>query len=611
MNHIKDRLALAPAAPGVYLMRDAGGRVIYVGKAKNLRKRLASYFQRPDQGPIKTQHLVKQIANFETIVTATEKEALLLESNLIKRHRPRYNVILKDDKRYPVLRLDTTHPYPNLTIVRKIQKDGAMYFGPFHSAHAVRETLKFVNRTFKLRKCTNHEFATRTRPCLHHQMNACYGPCNQTVDPALYQRMVREVVMFLKGQTPDLIRRIKQEIAEAVAALAFEKAAHMRDKMVALEKTLEKQTAVARDLKDRDVVCLAGDETATAIALLRVRRGYLQGCRIFAFGETGAQPGELISAFIRQYYRHHLNGPREIIVQHLPEDTALLEEWLAQELEHNVRILLPKRGEKKRLLEMGVQNARQAFIERSRQQTDRIALLTQLERRLNLKRLPQRIECFDNSTLGGHNSVSGMVVFEAGQPKPTDYRKFRIPSLGEPDDYAAMAHAIERRFRNHPDWPLPDLLLLDGGKGQLGVVYQVLRDLGLAAAFDLAAIAKRDERKGEPQDKVYRPNRVNPVRMVPEDALLLFLQRIRDEAHRFALQYHRQRRGKAVSLSLLDEVPGIGPERKRQLLRTFGSVKKIRAATAEELSALPGISRQLALRLLAQLQNTAVDSNAE
>jgi len=436
-------------------------------------------------------------------------------------------------------------------------------------------------------------------------MGTCYGPCCLSVDAGLYQEVVNEVVLFLKGQTPELIRQIKHQMALAVSDLAFEKAAQLRDKMVALQKTLEKQRAVASDLKDRDVICLAGGEDVTIVTTLSVRRGYLQDCRIFAFGETGAHPAEIISSFIRQYYGRQLHGPQEVLVQYLPEDAPLLEDWLHNEHQHRVRILHPKRGEKKRLLEMGIDNARKAFAERCQQQEARLQMLAQLQKRLVLERMPRRIECFDNSTLGGRNSVAGMAVFEEGLPKSSDYRKYRIPSQDEPDDYAAMAHVIGRRFGNHPDWPRPDLLLIDGGKGQLSVVQRVLSEMGLAAAFDLAAIAKKDESKGEDQDKVYRPNRVNPVRFAADEALLLFLQRIRDEAHRFALGYHRQRRGRSATRSILDEIAGIGPQRKRVLLRAFGSVKKIRAASVEDLSMLPGISRQLAEHLLAELQRAA------
>jgi excinuclease ABC subunit C len=597
---LKAKLARSPESPGVYLMQDNRGRVLYVGKAKHLKKRLASYFARADQADPKTRTLVARIANFETIVTASEKEALLLESNLIKRHRPRYNVVLKDDKRYPVLRLDIGHPFPNLTIGRKILKDGARYFGPYASAQAARETLKIINKTFKLRKCKNREFNQRTRPCLHHQMNACYGPCCLEVDPDFYAGLVDEVVLFLKGRTPDLIKRIRSEMTKAAAELAFEQAAQLRDKLTALEKSLEQQRAVAADRGDRDILSVVVEDNLIVLTLLSVRSGYLHGCRSFEFDEAVSAPAEILSTFIRQYY-DQANPPAEILVQYLPEDRDLLEDWFRSRREQRVRIHCPQRGDKKRLVEMATQNADQTAREKQAARQTRADMLRRLQKRLDLQRLPRRIECFDNSNLGGSAAVAGMVVFVDGQAHKTDYRKFKIRSVQKPDDYGTMFEVLSRRFKHHPEWPFPDLLLVDGGKGQLNVALAVLEALDLVSAFEVAAIAKRDERKGEVHDKIYRPLRSNPVNLERDEALRLYLERIRDEAHRFAIQFHRQRRRRAATASILDAIPEIGPRRRRALLRAFGSIEKIRAATPEALSALPEMNAKAVANLIARL----------
>ena len=600
-SDLKTQWMQAPDGPGVYLMKDADGKVIYVGKAKHLKKRLASYFARNDLVDPKTRTLVARIADFETIVTASEKEALLLESNLIKRYRPRYNVVLKDDKRYPVLRLDVRHPYPNLTIGRQIKPDGALYFGPYASAQAARETLKIINKTFKLRKCKNREFASRARPCLHHQMGACYGPCCLDVDADFYNEIVNEVVMFLKGRTPDLIKSIRQAMNQAARELAFERAAQLRDKITALEKSLEKQLSVATDRRDRDILSVALEDELVIVTLFSVRSGYLHGCRNFEFVESASDPAEILSAFIRQYYERGAAPPAEILVQHLPEDRRLLEEWFLSQRRQKVKIHFPQRGEKKRLVEMARQNAVKTLRENLAARQNQTELLARLQRRLKLVRPPRRIECFDNSTLGGTSSVAGMVVFEDGQANKDGYRKFKIRSVGVPDDYGAMFEILSRRFHNHPDWPMPDLLLVDGGKGQLNMALAVMRALGLESQLEVAAIAKKDERKGETHDKIYRPQRANPINFGKDEALLLFLQRIRDEAHRFAISYHRQRRRKAATESILDDIPGIGPRRRRILLRTFGTIEKIRAAPPDTLKALPGMDSRAVKNLMARL----------
>jgi excinuclease ABC subunit C len=598
---LKEKVRQAETAPGVYLMKDTAGRILYVGKAKNLKRRLASYFLKTGASDIKTRTLLKRVIDFDTIVTGSEKEALLLESNLIKRHRPRYNVILKDDKRYPVLRIDLNHPYPNLSIVRKIGKDGAAYFGPFASALAVRETLKFINKYFRLRKCKNREFSQRTRPCLHYQMDACYGPCCLDVAPSFYRKIVDEVILFLKGRTPELIRKIRTEMETAVQKLAFEEAAQLRDRMQAMEMTLEKQRAVTKDLRDRDVITIAAGDQLVMVNVLSIRAGYLQGSRNFRITETLADQAELLSTFIRQLYPPGAQCPHEILTPVVPADAPLLEDWFQSEHAQSVKLFHPQRGQKKQLLEMGRQNAEKSLRERMADQRQRQTLLESVGKRLRLIKTPRRIECFDNSNLFGQSPVAGMVVFEDGRPCRSQYRKFAIRTVGKPDDYAAMEEILQRRFSRHPEWPFPDILLLDGGKGQLNIAVDVIHRLGIEGRFALAAIAKKEADRGELRDKIYVPNRANPVSFANDEAALLFLQRIRDEAHRFAISFHRQKRKKRAFVSDLDGIPGIGPIRKQTLLRHFGGLNAIRAATLEELSALPGMNRKTAEALFHRL----------
>ena len=597
LDDLRGMLPHLPGEPGVYLMRDAAGAVIYVGKARSLRKRLSSYFSGSGKPDIKTAVLIKKIADIETIVTASEKEALILESNLIKRHRPRYNVILKDDKRYPSLRLDVTHPYPRLSIVRKPKKDGALYFGPYASAHAVRQTLKIINKTFKLRKCTNREFTIRTRPCLHCQMQGCLAPCCRDVKREEYTEMVREVVLFLKGRTPDLIRKIKAEMVAAAERQDFEKAARLRDKMFALERTVEKQVAVSTDVKDRDVIACARSAELSLVTLLSVRGGFLLGSRTFNFTAPIVDDPELISAFIRQYYETAQFIPNEILIPVFPEETTLLEEWLQAVKGTRVVLRRPRRGEKARLLAMAVQNAAKELEEHLARETDRGDLLQRLQKRLQLDRLPTRIECYDNSNLGGSAAVSSMVVFIDGEPDKNAYRRYRIRDVSGPDDYATMNEVLRRRLERDATVPPPDLLIVDGGKGQLNIALAVVADLGLKGRFDLIGIAKKDAQRGETADKIFKPARANPVNFGREADLLLFLQRIRDEAHRFAVAYHRKQRGKLALSSVLDVIPGVGKARKRALLKHFKSVRLIREASVEDLCCVKGIHRQLAQKI--------------
>ncbi len=596
---IQDKLTRLSSKPGVYVMKDAKGNVIYVGKARNLKLRLASYFIRPQTGSsqldVKTGVLLKKISDFETIITHTEKEALILESNLIKHHRPRYNVILKDDKRYPSLRLDIKSPYPNLRVVRKIKKNGGLFFGPFTSSAAVHKTLKIIHKTFKLRKCNTKGFKNRSRPCLNYQMAACLAPCCLDVDKKQYDEIVKEVILFLKGRTPELIQKIKKEMMSAANAQNYETAAILRDKMFALERTLEKQIAVTHDFKDRDVLGIARLPGSSVIELLFVRGGFLLGKRHFNFPETMATDAEMVGAFIRQYYEKAPFVPEEVLVPNALEDLSLHEEMLSSIKGRNVRILRPKKGEKLRLVKMAAQNAEQSLKDLRAAVTRNTDILVRLQKRLKMNKIPWRIECFDNSNISGTEAVSGMVVFEKGRPNKSLYRKYKIKTVASLNDYAFMAEVLKRRYgKGEKSKPYPDIMMVDGGKGQLNIAVSVIQSLGLEHQMQIISIAKKDEKKGEAQDKVYMPGRANAVSLGRGGDLLLFLQRIRDESHRFALSFHRKRRRKVFIRSELDTIPGIGKKRKALLLKHFKSIKKVRAATLEELSALPGINHKLA-----------------
>ena len=577
--------------PGVYLMKDAEGRIIYIGKALNLHKRVSSYFQRPDALGAKTASLVAHVADIETVVTGSEKEALILESNLIKKHRPRYNVVLKDDKRYPSIRIDTKEAYPRVEIVRKTPDDGALYFGPYASAQAVRQTVKMINKTFPLRKCSNRTMGQRTRPCIHYQMGQCLAPCFRKVDPDVYGSVVKEVVLFLKGRTPELIRRVNRQMQRAAEREDFETAATLRDRMFALEKTLERQVTVTTDFLDRDVIGISGNSDFRIVTVMTVRRGFLQGVRHYELHHAEPEKGELVAQFLAQYYRQAHGIPVEVVVPELPENPSLLVDTLSEWKGRRVRIVCPQRGEKRQLLEMAQANSENTLRERLQNASRDAAVLDGIRLALHMDRLPTRIECFDNSNLSGSNPVSAMVTFVDGRPHKAGYRRYTLRSLAGSDDYASMAEVLSRRYgKVGAEDPLPDLMLVDGGKGQLNIAVAILERLGLSHAFMVAGIAKKDVRKGEAEDKIYLPNRANPVNFGRDGRLLLLLQQIRDEAHRFAIGFQRKRRGRVMIHSALDDIPGVGPRRKALLMKHFGSIKKIRAATESELSRLPGIS---------------------
>lgn len=594
-DRLAEKLANAPARPGVYLMKDSAGTIIYVGKAFNLKKRLTSYFVKKERLGIKTVRLMERVADFDTIVTATENEALILEAGLIRRHKPRYNVLLKDDKRYPSLRIDPRQPYPALEIVRKTRPDGALYFGPFSSARAVRETLKVVDKTFRLRKCRGKVFQKRPRPCINFQMGLCLGPCFYDVPESDYAEAVREASLFLKGRTSELVAGIRDRMKQAAENQEFEKAARLRDKLFAIEKVVEKQVVATADFADRDVIAVAEDGRFSVVAMLQVRKGVLTGTRFFHFEELLSPVNELLATFMVQYYNEPGLVPDEVLTEVAPFGGPWVAEHLRQLAEKRVALAVPRRGEKTLLVKMARENAQKELDAAAQLSRTHLKTLERLARKLDLPDAPGRIACVDNSHLAGTGTVAAIVVFREGEPVPSAYRRYRLTGVPAGDDYAAMKEVLSRRFAPGSDGPEPvDLLLVDGGRGQLNIAAAVLQEAGLGDKIRVAAISKKDEARGETEDKVYVPGRRNPINFGQADPALCLLAQIRDEAHRFAISYQKKQR-KAISLhSALDDIPGIGPQRKKMLLDHFGAIDRIRTASVEELVALPGITESMA-----------------
>jgi excinuclease ABC subunit C len=597
---VLERYRTATQDPGVYLMKDKTGTIIYVGKARNLKKRLGSYFARESGHDMKTGVLLKKVVDFDVIVTATEHEALILEANLIKKYNPRYNVLLKDGKNYPCLRIDTTQPFPALEVVRKIGDDGAVYFGPYSSVQSVRSTLKQVNKIFRLRKCKKGQFANRSRPCLNFQINACLGPCCNEVTKEAYDKVVREVILFLKGRAPELVQQLKQEMFQEAEAERFEKAAQIRDTVLAIEKILERQVVVSTDRTDRDVIGCVIDREKAVVTILFVRSGNLVGSRNYLFDTGLSTVPEILDAFVRQYYDKSLFIPAQVLVSHAFETHDLVQDLLTEKRGKKLILLVPERGEKRRLVEMALVNAKKELEKVLSSETEARDTLEMLRTILRMPALPKRIECFDNSNISGTDPVSSMVVFINGVPDKSEYRKFIIRDVPEQDDYAYMTEVLTRRLSN-TEAPLPDLLVVDGGKGQLSMAMGVLKELGLEDRFYVAGLAKRDAEKGEEHDKIYLPGRANPVNTRGALKALYLLQRLRDEAHRFAITFQRKRRSKRAGTSVLDAVPGIGKKRKQVLMTAFKGITRMRQASVEELASLPGMTETAAKEVKAAL----------
>lgn len=594
---ITAQLAQLPKLPGVYLMKDRGGSVLYVGKAKNLKSRVRSYFQRIQDQRQKVQLLVAKIAAIETIVTPSEKEALILENTLIKKYRPRFNVSFRDDKNYPYLRLSLDEPYPTLTIARQAKPDSARYFGPFASSLAVRETLKLINLIFPIRKCHGRRLEKK-RPCIYYQLGQCPAPCCCMVDPEEYKKTVRDVQFFLQGRSREVIVSLKKKMELESQSLQFEQAARTRDRLQALEQTLEKQSMVGPDFTDRDVFSFFREGERMEVVVLFVRGGRLSGTRSFTLNNLSLSDAETLSSFLAQYYDQGKFIPREVIIPCNLPDQGLLAEWLRETRGGPVKIVVPVKGVRGELLKMAAQNAGILFRRRESAQPEDV--LYKLQEQLGLKRYPQRIACFDISNIMGTAAVGSAVLFADARPDKTGYRRFRIRTVQQADDYAMMYEVLSRYLaRAQREKTVPDLIMVDGGRGQLGVLIRALEDSALKGV-DAISLAKAADQGKKPagssteEEKICLPQRKNPLILPRQSPVLLFLQRIRDEAHRFAVTYHRQLKARRDLTSPLQDIPGVGKKTAQQLLRHFGSIERLQHTAHEELSQLCFLNKKTA-----------------
>jgi excinuclease ABC subunit C len=604
-GRLEVKVAELPAAAGVYLLKDAEGKVIYVGKAKSLRARVRSYLS--DRGDERAQlrFLRGRLADVEVVVTGNEKEALILENNLIKRYQPRYNVKLRDDKTYYHLKLTTSEPFPRLLLARRPAKGRDLLFGPYASSVAVKETIALLQEIFPLRRCSEPIFRHRSRPCLNCQIKKCLGPCCQLISPEDYQKIVDQVALFLKGKDTDLLDQLRREMEEASDSMEFERAAGLRDQIRAIEATLQKQKVDIPDPVDRDVFGLAREADRIVIHRLGFRSGTLLISRGFALNRVSLPDAEALGSFLKQFYAGEEFVPEEVLISLPVEDAELLAELLSERRGKKVTVAAPERGEKKRLVEMAEENARQALSKAAARAEQTNRALEELQHKLRLTKRPGWIEGYDISNLMGRQAVGSLVKFVEGEPDKSGYRRYQIKTVEQSDDYAMMQEVLTRRFRRAlaEGQALPDLVLLDGGKGQLNIGREVLKELGIK---DLAVVALAKEReigealsaelkkKGE---RVYLPGVKDPVWMPAHTAGLHLIQRIRDEAHRFAVAYHRRLRRKAAVRSELEEIPGIGPKKRNLLLKHLGGVERIKRAGVEELAQVPGISRSDAERI--------------
>ena len=596
-DQLTERVASTPTSSGVYLFRDARGKVIYVGKAASLRTRLRQYL-RGDDTRFFVPFLVRDASDVDVVVTHTEKEALLLENELIKQHRPRYNVKLVDDKNFLHLRINRRSKWPRFTLTRQIGEDKAIYFGPFHSASKARDTLAMVQRTFPLRTCTDHVLKTRSRPCLLHQMGRCVAPCVDLVSKEAYNELIDESVLMLNGQTRPLIEKLNSRMNRYAEELNFEEAARIRDVIRSVQQTLERQTVVDVKLGDRDIWGIHREDSRGAIAIVPLREGVMGEPRVTVVEQFAGATEEALSTLVNTAYPPNTYIPPEICLPELPPDATALEDVLSERRGKRVRLVHPQRGTKLRLIELAVENAR---LRLHRAVDDAVRLEQALERLGELLKLngpPHRIECFDNSNLQGTNPVAAMAVFIDGKPERSEYRRYRVKTVVGADDYATMSEILERRMRRAAEeGEFPDLLVVDGGKGQLGVACAVLKDLGLEDVPVVGIAKPRTERaRGDraAADKIYLPSIKDPLRLRSGDPSLRILQHIRDEVHDTAINYHRKVRRKNTLSSVLEAIPGIGPGRRKALLRHLGSAEAVLHADRETLATVPGIGDAVA-----------------
>ena len=610
------RLRNAPNRPGVYIMKDVRGNVLYVGKASVLSNRLRNYFGSPANLPNKIRRMLGQLDDFECIVTDTEAEALILENTLIKRHKPRYNARLKDDKTYPYLKIDLAEDFPKVYITRKVAKDGGRYFGPFATAGTVRQTMDLIKRLFPYRSCTKAITGKDVRPCLEYYINRCVAPCTGLASKEDYAKVINQVTLFMEGDTEAVTTDLRTNMEKASEELEFERAAVLRDRMRSVQKVADEQQIKvdANPISDMDVIAFTQSDSDTWVEVFFIRHNKLVGRdHFFMDGAQDELPGLVMGQFIKQFYQSASAIPPRILLQHQLEEEELIGDWLRDFRGGAVRLVLPQRGQHKKLIDMVAENARQG-LEHHRvrwlDNTDVIhGAMAELQEELSLPTDLRRMECYDISHIQGTNTVASMAVFEDGKPKSSEYRRFKIKTVEGVDDFESMREVLRRRFKrmadarakgNRPEdngtnskdasWGIfPDLVLIDGGKGQLSAALEVFLEMGLDNV-PLASLAKENE-------WLYVPHTPEPIVLARNSQALYLVQRIRDEAHRFAITYHRNLRSKSSLKSPIDLVTGIGPKRKRMLLRRFGSVSGIKQASLDEIAAVPGLTRSLAILL--------------
>ncbi|MEZ4272857.1 MAG: excinuclease ABC subunit UvrC [Myxococcota bacterium] len=622
---LQHKLDMLPEEPGVYLMRGAAEEVLYIGKAKNLRERLRAYLSGSDNRAF-VALLDNVWLDLEVVITSTEKEALLLENELIKQYRPRFNVKLTDDKRYLCLRLSTTHPYPKLELVRRFGHDKARYFGPYHSASAIRESLRIVNRHFQLRTCSDEVLRTRKRPCLQYQIKRCPAPCVYDLSQGQYRTNVSHVVAFLEGRGDELVRSLEQRMRHHAAKLEFEHAAQLRDQLRAVNRSMERQRVVTADFVDRDVVGLSREGPFVEIHIMRVRNGRPIEAQRFSLDDTELPTSEVLADFAARYYvdtQASQQVPTEILFPPEMQWAQALQQALSERLGRTVRVLTPKRGDKLRLVQLAKRNAEQSCSEARRQTVSAQQTLERLKQALHLRQLPQRLECIDISHLQGQQIVASVVCLEQGSPDKRAYRHYKIRSTQQQDDFQSIYEVLSRRVRRGlTEGDLPNLFVIDGGKGQLSAARAALDDFGVDQ-IDLIALAKSRLNQEDPSpsdgpasyanselsrspERVFVDGHKNPIVLRQNSAELLVLTRARDEAHRFAISFHRRLRQKAARRSALDDIPGVGPKRRQALLRTFGSVARLRQADQEAIARV--IGKSAAIQVMDHLKENQSES---
>ncbi|MCP4268342.1 MAG: excinuclease ABC subunit UvrC [Candidatus Brocadiaceae bacterium] len=619
-NILFKKLKTIPIGTGVYLMKDNRNEVIYVGKAKSLRSRVRSYFQKSVDERLFVKFLVKRIADIDFVLTETEKEALILENNLIKQFKPRFNINLRDDKTFVSIKLDTNQKFPYPIIVRQVDPTsdgdngstkkikGVLYFGPYSSSRAVRDTLRYVNSLFPIRKCSQKVFKSRVRPCLYYQIGKCVAPCCDLIDEETYKGLISEIILVLKGKNAELLKVLRNNMNEASKDRKYEKAAKYRDRIIAIEKTVEKQKISTMEFVDRDVFGYYGESNNMQIQAMFVRNGNLEDIASYRFSTMNNALDNVFSSFLNQFYGHTRFIPDEVVIPVESEDKGALEELLSDKKGHKVKVICPKRGEKYKLLKMATNNAENAFKIRQKTGDDIDSILTSLKKHLGLTNIPKRMECFDISNIAGKQAVGSMVTFEKGASVKSKYKRYKIKTVQQSDDYSMMYEVLTRRYtRAFEEDDFPDLAVVDGGKGQLGIARRVFAELGIDRV-DIVAIAKSKlktdgnaDSKQKLDERLFVSDKPNPIVLNQDSSELRLLVNIRDEAHRFALTYHKKLRKQQYYESPLDKITGIGQIKKKNLLKYFGNIQNIRDASIDELGKVKGITSKDATAVYHQL----------